>query len=121
MERLDEHYELMREYVPNLKPRLSEFVRPENFFISWNPTKRLCRTSSSGLVQPIASMHPTPHLDGRFHNTLKLTAGRSEFSGEVPRTILADNPASCNFPWRATVQSRPLLKPNLDCSYLGNL
>ena len=37
MERLDEHYELMPEYVPFLKRKPSEVIRSENFFISCDP------------------------------------------------------------------------------------
>jgi predicted TIM-barrel fold metal-dependent hydrolase len=94
MERLDEHYESMPEYVPNLKRRPSEVVRSENFFISCDPDEETLpyvaeRVGSSHILY--ASDYP--HFEGRFPNTVKLTAGRSQFSPEIPRKILADNPA----------------------------
>jgi hypothetical protein len=80
--------------VPNLKCRPSEVVRSENFFISCDPDEE----PLPYVLERVGTSHvhyasDYPRFDGRFRNTVKLTAGRSEFSGEIQRTILADNPA----------------------------
>jgi predicted TIM-barrel fold metal-dependent hydrolase len=94
MERLDEHYELMPEYVPFLHRKPSEVIRSENFFISCDPDE----ATLPDVVKMVGSDHISyasdyPHFDGRFPNTVKFTADRPEFSLEDQRRILQENPA----------------------------
>jgi uncharacterized protein len=92
MERIDEHYELMPEYVPHLKRRPSEVVRSENFFISCDPDEETLPYVAERVgASHILYASDYPYFDGRFPNTVKLTAGWSEFSAEVQRKILGDN------------------------------
>jgi predicted TIM-barrel fold metal-dependent hydrolase len=93
MERLDEHYALMPEYVPNLKRKPSEAIRSENFFISCDPDEE----TLPFVVNFVGSDHVLyasdyPHFDGRFPDTVKLTARPEVFPPEVQRKILQDNP-----------------------------
>ncbi len=93
MERLDEHYELMPEYVPFLKRKPSEVVRSENFFISCDPDEE----TLPYVVEHVGADHilyasDYPHFDGRYPYTVKLTASRESFAPDVPRKILHDNP-----------------------------
>ena len=87
MERLDEHYELMPEYVPFLRRKPSEVIRSENFFISCDPDE----ATLPYVANVVGSDHifyasDYPHFDGRFPNTVKFTADRPEFSmdGSAP-------------------------------------
>ncbi len=93
MERLDEHYELMPEYVPFLHRKPSEVIRSENFFISCDPDE----ATLPYVAQVVGSDHilyasDYPHFDGRFPNTVKFTADRAEFSAADQRRILHENP-----------------------------
>jgi uncharacterized protein len=93
MERLDEHYELMPEYVPYLKRKPSEVIRSENFFISCDPDEE----TLPFVVNFVGADHilyasDYPHFDGRFPHSVKLTARAEVFPPEVQRKILADNP-----------------------------
>ncbi|HEY6395260.1 MAG TPA: amidohydrolase family protein [Candidatus Binataceae bacterium] len=93
MERLDEHYELMPEYVPFLKRKPSEVIRSENFFISCDPDEEtLPYVVDKVGAGRILYASDYPHFDGRFPNTVKFTAGRKEFSPAVQRNILHENP-----------------------------
>ncbi|MFZ1888511.1 MAG: amidohydrolase family protein [Candidatus Binataceae bacterium] len=93
MERLDEHYELMPEYVPNLKRKPSEVIRSENFFISCDPDEETLPYVVEHVgADRILYASDYPHFDGRFPDTVKFTAGRKEFSPEVRRKILHENP-----------------------------
>ncbi|MGH7934852.1 MAG: amidohydrolase family protein [Candidatus Binataceae bacterium] len=93
MERLDEHYHLMPEYVPFLRRKPSEVIRSENFFISCDPDEE----TLPYVVEVVGADHVLyasdyPHFDGRFPDTVKLTAGRECFTPETRRKILWDNP-----------------------------
>ncbi len=93
MERLDEHFELMPEYVPYLKRKPSEVIRSENFFISCDPDEE----TLPFVVNFVGADHilyasDYPHFDGRFPHSVKLTARAEVFPPEVQRKILADNP-----------------------------
>ncbi len=93
MERLDEHYELMPEYVPFLKRKPSEVIRSLNFFISCDPDEETLPYVASFVgADHILYASDYPHFDGRFPDTVKLTAGREEFSEDDRRKILWDNP-----------------------------
>jgi uncharacterized protein len=93
MERLDEHYELMPEYVPNLKRKPSEVIRSENFFISCDPDEETLPYVVEFVgAERILYASDYPHFDGRFPNTVNYTAGRKEFSPAVRAKILEDNP-----------------------------
>jgi predicted TIM-barrel fold metal-dependent hydrolase len=93
MERLDEHYELMPEYVPNLKRKPSEVIRSENFFISCDPDEETLPFVAEFVgADRILYASDYPHFDARFPNTVKYTAGRKEFSPAVRAKILEDNP-----------------------------
>jgi predicted TIM-barrel fold metal-dependent hydrolase len=93
MERLDEHYELMPEYVPFLHRKPSEVIRSENFFISCDPDEEtLPFVVNSVGAEHILYASDYPHFDGRFPETVSLTAGRNEFSADVRRKILHENP-----------------------------
>jgi predicted TIM-barrel fold metal-dependent hydrolase len=93
MERLDEHYELMPEYVPFLRRRPSEVIRSDNVFISCDPDEE----TLPYVVEHVGARHilyasDYPHFDGRFPLTVKLTADRPEFTDQVRRMILWENP-----------------------------
>ncbi len=93
MERLDEHYKLMPEYVPFLKRKPSEVVRSPNFFISCDPDEETLPYVASFVgVDHILYASDYPHFDGRFPDTVRLTAGREEFTEADRRKILWDNP-----------------------------
>jgi predicted TIM-barrel fold metal-dependent hydrolase len=93
MERLDEHYELMPEYVPNLKRKPSEVIRSDNFFISCDPDEETLPFVTEFVgADRILYASDYPHFDGRFPHTVRYTAGRKEFSSEVRAKILEDNP-----------------------------
>ena len=93
MERLDEHYALMPEYVPLLKRKPSEVIRSENFFISCDPDEEtLPYVAKTVGIERILYASDYPHFDGRFPNTVKFTAERPEFSADDRRKILQDNP-----------------------------
>ncbi|HEY2665053.1 MAG TPA: amidohydrolase family protein [Candidatus Binataceae bacterium] len=93
MERLDEHYELMPEYVPFLKRKPSEVIRSENFFISCDPDEAtLPYVAKTVGVEHILYASDYPHFDGRFPDTVRLTADRPEFGPLEQRSILSDNP-----------------------------
>jgi predicted TIM-barrel fold metal-dependent hydrolase len=94
MERLDEHYELMPEYVPFLHRKPSQVIRSENFFISCDPDE----ATLPYVAKVVGSDHilyasDYPHFDERFLNTVKFTAGRAEFNATDQRRILHENPA----------------------------
>jgi uncharacterized protein len=93
MERLDEHYELMPEYVPFLRRKPSELIRSENFFISCDPDEETLPFVAN-FVGPEHILYASdyPHFDGRFPNTVKLTARPEVFPPDVQRKILWDNP-----------------------------
>jgi predicted TIM-barrel fold metal-dependent hydrolase len=93
MERLDEHYELMPEYVPFLRRKPSEVIRSENFFISCDPDEETLPFVAN-FVGPEHILYASdyPHFDGRFPDTVKLTARPEVFPPEVQRQILWDNP-----------------------------
>jgi hypothetical protein len=92
MERLDEHYELMPEYVPYLKRKPSEVVRSENFFISCDPDEETLPYVVSHVgADHIMYASDYPHFDGRYPYSVKYTAGRAEFPVEVQRKILHEN------------------------------
>ncbi len=94
MERLDEHYALMPEYVPNLKRKPSEVIRSENFFISCDPDEETLPFVVGRVgADRILYASDYPHFDGRFPNTVKYTAGRKEFPPAVRRKILFENPS----------------------------
>ncbi len=94
MERLDEHYELMPQYVPNLKRKPSEVIRSENFFISCDPDEETLPYVVERVgADRILYASDYPHFDGRFPDTVKFTAGRKEFSPEVRCKILHENPS----------------------------
>ena len=93
MERLDEHYELMPEWTPYLKRKPSEVVRSENFFISCDPDEE----TLPFVVGQVGAEHilyasDYPHFDGRYPDTVKLTARPEVFSPDIQRKILQDNP-----------------------------
>lgn len=93
MERLDEHYELMPEYVPFLKRKPSDAIRSENFFISCDPDEE----TVPFVVDRVGAEHilyasDYPHFDGRFPYSVKLTARPEIFPPEVQRKILSENP-----------------------------
>jgi uncharacterized protein len=93
MERLDEHYELMPEYVPLLKHKPSRAIRSENFFISCDPDEDILPF----VVDYVGAEHilyasDYPHFDGRFPHSVKLTARPEAFALEVQRKILCENP-----------------------------
>ena len=93
MERLDEHYELMPEYVPLLKTRPSEVIRSDQFFISCDPDE----STLPAVAQAIGSNHilyasDYPHFDSRFPYSVKLTADRPELDSLTRRNILWNNP-----------------------------
>ncbi len=93
MERLDEHYALMPEYVPFLKRKPSEVIRSENFFISCDPDEETLPFVVNFVgAERILYASDYPHFDGRFPNTVKLTARPEVFPPDVQRAILADNP-----------------------------
>ncbi len=93
MERLDEHYALMPEYVPFLLRKPSEVIRSENFFISCDPDEETLPFVVNFVgAERILYASDYPHFDGRFPNTVKLTARPEVFPPEVQRKILADNP-----------------------------
>jgi predicted TIM-barrel fold metal-dependent hydrolase len=92
MERLDEHYELMPEYVPFLRRKPSEAIRSANFFISCDPDEE----TLPFVVDFVGAEHilyasDYPHFDGRFPDTVKLTARPEVFPPAVQRKILWDN------------------------------
>jgi hypothetical protein len=77
-ERLDEHYELMPEYVPFLRRKPSEVIRSENFFISCDPDEETPPFVANFVgAEHIIYASDYPHFDGRFPDTVKLsgTAG----------------------------------------------
>jgi len=92
MERLDEHYELMPEYVPFLRRKPSEVIKSENFFISCDPDEATLPFVAN-FVGPEHIIYASdyPHFDGRFPDTVKLTARPEVFPLEVQRMILWDN------------------------------
>ena len=93
MERLDEHYELMPEYVPFLQRKPSAAIRSENFFISCDPDEETLPYVAKFVgAEHILYASDYPHFDGRFPDTVKLTAGRKEFGEGERRKILYDNP-----------------------------
>src|SRR5713226_9936585 len=93
MERLDEHYELMPEYVPFLHRKPSEAIRSENFFISCDPDEETLPFVVNFVgAEHILYASDYPHFDGRFPDTVKLTARPEVFPPEVQRKILWDNP-----------------------------
>ncbi len=93
MERLDEHYELMPEYVPFLRHKPSEVIRSENFFISCDPDEETLPYVVSRVgAEHILYASDYPHFDGRFPDTVKYTADRAEFSDAQRRLILDENP-----------------------------
>jgi predicted TIM-barrel fold metal-dependent hydrolase len=93
MERLDEHYELMPEYVPFLRHKPSEVIRSENFFVSCDPDEETLPYVVSRVgAEHILYASDYPHFDGRFPDTVKYTADRAEFSDAQRRLILDENP-----------------------------
>jgi predicted TIM-barrel fold metal-dependent hydrolase len=93
MERLDEHYELMPEYVPFLRRKPSAAIRSENFFISCDPDEETLPFVVNFVgAEHILYASDYPHFDGRFPDTVKLTARPEVFPPEVQRKILWDNP-----------------------------
>ena len=92
MERLDEHYELMPEYVPFLRRKPSEVIRSPNFFISCDPDEETLPFVAN-FVGPEHIIYASdyPHFDGRFPDTVKLTARPEVFPLEVQKMILWDN------------------------------
>lgn len=93
MERLDEHFELMPEYVPLLKRRPSEVMRSENFFISCDPDETTLPLVAGTLgVNHLLYASDYPHFDGRFPLSVKLTVARPEFDADARRKILWENP-----------------------------
>src|SRR5258708_30598468 len=67
MERLDEHYELMPEYVPFLRRKPSAAIRSANFFISRDPDEETLPFVVN-FVRPDHNPYPRDHppLHGRF-------------------------------------------------------
>ena len=59
MERLDEHYELMPEYVPFLRRKPSEVIRRRISSSRATPTRRRCRSSRISSAPSTSSMRPT--------------------------------------------------------------
>jgi len=93
MERLDEHYELMPEYVPFLRRKPSAAIRSENFFISCDPDEETLPFVVNFVgAEHILYASDYPHFDGRFPDTVKLTARPEVFPPAVQRKILWDNP-----------------------------
>src|SRR5713101_7362531 len=93
MERLDEHYELMPEYVPFLRRKPSEAIRSANFFISCDPDEETLPFVVSRVgAEHILYASDYPHFDGRFPDTVRYTADRAEFSDAQRRLILDENP-----------------------------
>lgn len=93
MERLDEHYHLMPEYVPFLRRKPSDVIHSENFFISCDPDEE----TLPFVVNFVGADHilyasDYPHFDGRFPDSVKLTARPEVFPPETQRKILWDNP-----------------------------
>jgi predicted TIM-barrel fold metal-dependent hydrolase len=83
----------MPEYVPFLHRKPSDVIRSENFFISCDPDEE----TLPYVVDAVGAGHilyasDYPHFDGRFPDTVKLTAGRKEFDTSVQRKILLENP-----------------------------
>lgn len=92
MERLDEHFELMPEYVPLLKRRPSVAMRSENFFISCDPDEATLPFVAHVMgAEHLLYASDYPHFDCRFPYSVTLTA-RPEFDQETRRKILWDNP-----------------------------
>lgn len=93
MERLDEHYELMPEYVPLLKRRPSDAIRSDNFFISCDPDEATLPYVTDFLgASHILYASDYPHFDGRFPYSVRLTVARSQFDEQTRRKILWENP-----------------------------
>jgi hypothetical protein len=93
MERLDEHYALMPEYTPFLHRKPSDVIRSENFFISCDPDEETLPYVTNFVgADRILYASDYPHFDGRFPNTVRFTADRKEFTPEVQRKILDENP-----------------------------
>jgi hypothetical protein len=66
----------------------------QNFYISCDPDEETLPYVAERVGASPILYHPTVRtFDGRFPNTVKLTAVRSEFSAEIQRKIPADNPA----------------------------
>jgi predicted TIM-barrel fold metal-dependent hydrolase len=92
-ERLDGHFELMREYVPLLKRKPSEFIRSHNFFISCDPDEAFLPVVTDYLgPDNLLYASDYPHFDGRFPFSVRLTVDRPEFDASTRRKILWDNP-----------------------------
>jgi len=89
MERLDEHYELMPEYVPFLRRKPSEVIRSPNFFISCDPDEETLPFVAN-FVGPEHIIYASdyPHFDGRFPDTVRLTARPEVFPLEIQKMIL---------------------------------
>jgi predicted TIM-barrel fold metal-dependent hydrolase len=95
MERLDEHYELMPEYVPFLRRKPSTVIRSRNFFISCDPDEAtLPFVVDSVGADRVLYASDYPHFDGRFPYSVRLTVARPEFDAATQRKILWDNPRS---------------------------
>jgi predicted TIM-barrel fold metal-dependent hydrolase len=93
MERLDEHYELMPEYVPLLKRSPSSVIRSENFFISCDPDEAMLPFVARSIgVERLLYASDYPHFDSRFPHSVSLNAARPEFDRTAQHKILWDNP-----------------------------
>lgn len=92
-ERLDEHFELMREYVPFLKRKPSEVIHSENFFLSCDPDEAFLPVVKDYLgADHLLYASDYPHFDGRFPFSVKMTVDRPEFDLATRRKILWENP-----------------------------
>jgi predicted TIM-barrel fold metal-dependent hydrolase len=92
-ERLDDHFELMREYVPLLTRKPSEAIHSENFFISCDPDEAFLPVVTEYIgAEHLLYASDYPHFDGRFPFSVKLTVDRPEFDADTRRKILWHNP-----------------------------
>lgn len=92
LERLDEHREIMPTTVPLLNHQPSYFFRNGQCYISFDPDEVSLPfvLNTLGDTQVVYASD-YPHWDGRFPDSVKVVAERTDISGAAKRRVLSEN------------------------------
>ena len=92
LERLDEHLELMPESVPNLKRDPTDVFRGGNCFISFEPDEKMLPHVADYIGDDlIVYASDYPHYDGKFPDSVRTVAERTDLTDEAKAKFLGGN------------------------------
>lgn len=92
IERMDEHYEMLRPQVPKLKRRPSDHLKAGRLFVSCDPDETML-PQVLDLVGDDVVIYASDycHWDSRFPDSVRLIGERKGISAEQKRKILGQN------------------------------